>query len=36
MIESILVKREAKAKTKLTVKSLLSVGLVALATILPI
>lgn len=35
MIESILVKREAKAKTKLTVKSLLSVGLVALATILP-
>lgn len=35
MIESILVKREAKAKTKFTVKSLLSVGLVALATILP-
>lgn len=35
MIESILVKREAKAKTKLTFKSLLSVGLVALATILP-
>lgn len=35
MIESILVKREAKAKTKLTVNSLLSVGLVALATILP-
>ena len=35
MIESILVKREVKAKTKFTVKSLLSVGLVALATILP-
>ena len=35
MIESVLAKRSAKVSTKITVKSLISVGVVALAVLLP-
>ena len=35
MLESILVKKQVKTKTKITIKTLISAGLIAMAVILP-